>query len=315
MIVGVPDHNVLRQTAAGWLNLAWEITIREVEEFQENAIVFNMIEEAHGRDRAEAAVQRSRIAAQYKLNNAISLLQQSLEIFLKARIAEVSPFLLIAGDPQSWPKPEGTGAIEFSNFRTLDAVQLCRVVKLVSTNPLADQFVEFYDRLRKARNKISHLKAGDIHAEANSILIDILSAHKYLFPREIWVDFRREYMISTGQYNSDDFPKEKDEDYVHENITRELGVAFDELDANCIKKFFKYDMNKKGFRCPQCLKLRTEDAEWTFAQRQRNGNIKCVACQSVYTRQEYKDKINEYFSYLDGAERRRIDEDVRREFP
>ena len=53
MIVGVPDHNVLRQTAAGWLNLAWEITIREVEEFQENAIVFNMIEEAHGRDRAE----------------------------------------------------------------------------------------------------------------------------------------------------------------------------------------------------------------------------------------------------------------------
>ena len=88
-------------------------------------------------------------------------------------------------------------------------------------DPLADQFVEFYDRLRKARNKISHLKAGDIHAEANSILIDILSAHKYLFPTEIWVDFRREYMISTGQYNSDDFPKEKDEDYVHENILRE----------------------------------------------------------------------------------------------
>jgi hypothetical protein len=81
-----------------------------------------------------------------KLNNAISLLQQSLEIFLKAKIAEVSPFLLIAGDPQSWPSPNKLGQVEFSDFRTLDAAHLCRSARIVSTG-LTDQFVQFYTRL------------------------------------------------------------------------------------------------------------------------------------------------------------------------
>jgi hypothetical protein len=67
-------------------------------------------------------------ARTYRLNNAISLLQQSLEIFLKARIAEVSPFLLISGEPDRWPKRNSAGDVDFSDFRTLDAVQLCKAV-------------------------------------------------------------------------------------------------------------------------------------------------------------------------------------------
>jgi NAD-specific glutamate dehydrogenase len=98
MIVGVPNHHDLNETATGWLNLAWDITIQEAETFQEIEFMFQEIED---KTKAEEAIAQHWRAKRLKLNNAISLLQQSLEIFMKGKIAEVSPFLLIAGDDES----------------------------------------------------------------------------------------------------------------------------------------------------------------------------------------------------------------------
>jgi hypothetical protein len=145
MIVGVPEFAELHDTAIGWLNLAWEIAIREVSEFQEADVLFRDIEAAHGHERVEEEAQKYWNNARYKLNNAVSLLQQSLEIELKARIAKVSPYLLIAGDPQSWPKMDKLGQVDFSDFKTLDSTHLCRVHNIVSDRPLPLQFMQFYN--------------------------------------------------------------------------------------------------------------------------------------------------------------------------
>jgi hypothetical protein len=160
MIVGVPEFAELHDTAVGWLNLAWEIAIREVSEFQEVDDLFR-----------EEEAQKYWNSARYKLNNAVSLLQQSMEIELKARIAKVSPYLLIAGDPQSWPKMDTVGQVDFSDFKTLDSTHLCRVHNIVSDRPLPPQFMQFYNEARRARNKIIHLNAGNMKAESGAILL------------------------------------------------------------------------------------------------------------------------------------------------
>jgi len=124
------------------------------------------------------------------LNNAVSLLQQSIELFLKARIAKVSPFLLIVSDPQSWPKANGSGNIDFSDFRTIDAVHLMKAATAVSPVRLPSDFPAFFERVRKARNKIVHLHAGQWRVEVKAVLIDMLAGYEMLHPVLGWVDFR-----------------------------------------------------------------------------------------------------------------------------
>jgi hypothetical protein len=91
MIVGVPDSQELHDTAVGWFNLAWDIVIKAVEEFQEAVELFDDMEKSDGPEKVQDEVDKYWKSSRYKLNNAISLLQQALEIALKSRIAEISP--------------------------------------------------------------------------------------------------------------------------------------------------------------------------------------------------------------------------------
>jgi hypothetical protein len=310
MITGVPDHTELTETATGWLNLAWDIVIDEAKSFQEVEFLYHEIEERKGRELAERAINQHWNAQRLRLNNAISLLQQSLEIFLKARIAEASPFLLIVGDPQSWPSPDSSGNVDFAEFRTLDALHLCRAARIVSATSLPEQFVQFYTRLRKERNKIAHLNAGSIKAEAHAIILDILEAHRLLFPGQLWVEFRRNYVDSTGEY-SDKEGLFSGDDYTNDKICNEIEVALAELSSRDGKLYFQYDHRKKGLRCPHCLEQRHGDDEWRFAQKSKDGFIKCIACFSVFEIEEYAKKVVDYFGYLDEDGRRRVEEDTR----
>jgi hypothetical protein len=292
MIVGVPEFAELHDTAVGWLNLAWEIAIREVLEFQEAGVLFRDMAEAHGPERAEEEAQKYWSTAKYKLNNAVLLLQQSLEIELKARIAKVSPYLLIAGDPQSWPKMDKVGQVDFSDFKTLDSTHLCRVHDIVSDRPLSPQFTQFYSNVRKARNKIAHLNAGNMKAKSSEILLTILTAHGYLYEKGKWMDFRRQYTL-TEQKGGPNF--DYDEDFTNDNLNREFDAVRWELEPRHLREFFGYDVRKQGLVCFNCLDQRTSwcDREWDFAQRQRGGGVKCVVCSHQYTDVQYKELADE----------------------
>lgn len=288
MIVGVPEFAELHDTAVGWLNLAWGIVIREVLGFQENDYLFRDMEEADDREQAEEEAQKYWNVARYTLNNAVSLPQQSLEIELKARIARVSPYLLIAGDPQTWPKMNKAGQVDFSDFRTLDSIHLCRVHNIVSDSPLPPQFAEFYNDTRKARNKIAHLNAGNTKAKGGEIILSILTAHGYLYEKGKWMDFRRQHML-TEQSIAPDF--DYAEDFTNDSLNYEFEAVRYELEPRHLREFFGYDVRKRGLVCFNCLDRRTKrcDRQWEFAQRQRGGGIKCVVCAHHYTDAQYKD--------------------------
>ena len=107
MIVGVPTHIHLMETATGWMNLAWELIVAESQSLDEIGEIWTDEPGVWTREEIETELIDYLRSRRLHLNNAISLLQQSLEIFLKAKIAEVSPFLLIAGEASSWPSPQG----------------------------------------------------------------------------------------------------------------------------------------------------------------------------------------------------------------
>ena len=271
------------------MHLAWELVVTESHNLDEIDEILGDDTELWTPIQRKEAVETYLLGRRLHLNNAISLLQQSLELFLKAKIAEESPFLLIAGDVQSWPMPDASGNIDFSNFRTIDAIHLCKALRVVSKFKVTDEFVTFYDRIRKTRNKIAHLTASDVKAEVSAIMIDTLTAHKHLFPQECWMEFRHRFENEQPDHVLDGA------EFTHDVLTEELDTVFGVLQPRHIKAFFGFDPKIKGLRCPECIARRSKhsDREWEFAQKQSDGTVRCAACLSVMSTLEYKERLLE----------------------
>jgi hypothetical protein len=293
MIVGVPDSQELHDTAVGWFNLAWDIVIKAVEEFQEAVEIFDDMEKSDGPEKVQDEVDKYWKSSRYKLNNAISLLQQALEIALKSRIAEISPYLLIADPPHQWPNPNKAREIDFSDLRTLDAVHLCKVHNKIAQSPLPTQFIQLYDNVRKERNKIAHLHAGNAQAESSTIILVMLRAHKYLYPLAGWMEFRRCHLAAerteAPTYGSS-------EDFTNDRLNHEFEALKAELPPWALRDFFGFDPRKRSLKCFNCNDLRTDYSEqyvWDSAQRQKDGSIMCVVCQTTFTDIEYKARVKQ----------------------
>src|ERR1700741_1495595 len=79
------------------------------------------------------------LRAQPDLQLSYTLIQQSQEIALKAKICAVSPFLLLFGsDVRTWPKSDA----DFTQFRTLDASDLVKVANTVCPHSIITRFAD-----------------------------------------------------------------------------------------------------------------------------------------------------------------------------
>jgi hypothetical protein len=142
-------------------------------------------------------------AATRELSTAITIVQQGVELFLKGRIAEISPFLLIASDaPSRWPSPYDGKPIDFSQFRTIDAQDLVRVHDIFSENQLPEVFTARFDELRELRNTIIHSTGKNVTARAIEVVDALLFMHRSLFPNENWMTTRREFLRRSPCPNS-----------------------------------------------------------------------------------------------------------------
>jgi len=77
---------------------------------------------------------------------------------------------------------------------------------------------------------------------------------------------------------------------------REIRACIAEFEPRYLKKYFGYDARKRAVLCPNCLGLRSEwdDEEPYFAQRQKDGTMKCVACSKSYTSEEYSEEMAQW---------------------
>ena len=98
MIIDIPTANDFQHAGIEFINLAMD----QVFSLYDN-IENSELEEWGDCDEIESYWK----SAQRTLSNALTLVQQGIEFLLKGRIVNVSPFLLISGEPRTSKKHLG----------------------------------------------------------------------------------------------------------------------------------------------------------------------------------------------------------------
>lgn len=172
MITEIPTAQEFHKAGLNQLHLAWETAT-------------NLLRDAHekytGWELDEDSLEEYWEKSQVTLGNAFSLIQQAMELGIKGRIAAVSPFILVAQEHRQWPMEDAS----FSEFRTVDAVDLIRVHNAVANPPFDDNFRAFFDDVRRKRNRLMHSVPKDVF-EPGALIINVLKAAEALYGEKRW---------------------------------------------------------------------------------------------------------------------------------
>jgi hypothetical protein len=186
-------------------------------------------------------------ASKRRLTAALAMTQQGVEFVLKGKIAEVSPFLLLAEAPSRWPSPYEGRAIAFSEFKTVDAQDLIRLHDTVRAPQLEADFVDRFNALRLKRNTISHSVDKKLQIHTTEVIEAILFMYKALFPAENWAKTRRTFIerdpdstLSGGEYSRN-------------YACREMETVFELLSPAAVEKFFGIPRKQRRYICPACF--------------------------------------------------------------
>jgi hypothetical protein len=216
--------------------------------------------------------------AQRRLATAIALAQQGTELLLKARIADVSPYLLIAGSPREWPKGCDTKDVPFSSFRTIDAQDLLRAHDCIAKSRLPLSFRQNVERMRVLRNTVFHSVDKSRRFAADGVLIAVLESHESLVLGRTWTNTRKRHL--------DEAPGGWLRDLTAEFIVaQELATAIKLLSPADCKRLLKIEKKVRFYHCPGCA---NRDMDLTdherIAQLRPNGPsskaVYCFACEA-----------------------------------
>ena len=237
MITDVPTSNDFEQSGKAFLNLAWESAIGLFYNLTSSDLIES---DDWGHDEQDYWK-----ACQAPLATSLGLAQQGIELLIKARIASVSPFLLIVGNPREWPKSNGPN-IAFADFRTIDAQDLIRVHDMVMARVLPDSFKQRFEQMRRMRNSIFHTVDKRIEVQLNDVLKVILEASGTLLKTK-WVAMRREYLLT--EPNSIAFDVS---DYENAIMAKELMLIVDSFDPAFLLTHLGFNKKQRRYLCHSC---------------------------------------------------------------
>lgn len=273
MITDVPNGQDFRDSGVGFLNLAWD-----------NAIAFALDEEwikDCDEENVESVYWKK---AHRPLATALAMAQQGVDFLLKARIADVSPFLLIDGGPSQWPKGSHQSDVPFSEFRTIDAQDLIRAHDAVASQRLPDQFKTNYEKLRRFRNSIFHTVDKSVAVLVTDVLLSILQAINVLVGEYKWPRLRRQYI--------EDSPLSVavDGDFTRVQVNRELSKVIDLLKPAQVKDILGFNKHQRAYICYECILSCREyghEGLGRLAQLRPNTptstTLYCLACENERT--------------------------------
>jgi hypothetical protein len=184
-------------------------------------------------------------AATTKLATTLSIAHQAAEFFLKGRIVEVSPFLLVANSPKDWPKEDAEGNTSFSKFRTVDAQDLPRLHDRVAPEKMQSEFSILLEKLRTSRNAIMHTVASDLEVQVAELVKWILEIHRNLIGGE-WIQFRRNALDGAGTTHL------YSNDWINPQLVREFLAVKEMLSAGELEQYFQMPAKRRRYLCPYC---------------------------------------------------------------
>src|SRR5215469_15385811 len=147
MLKNVPTPDGMEQAALRLYFTAWDHVSGIISEMSQiDTETLSLQDDGsiiHVRDDSDITEFITR--AQPDLQLAYTLIQQSQEIALKAKICAMSPFLLLLGsDVRTWPKTDA----DFAQFRTIDASDLIKVVNTICPQGISSHFANLYQQIR-----------------------------------------------------------------------------------------------------------------------------------------------------------------------
>jgi hypothetical protein len=282
LILNIPTRDDFFNVANNYLNSSWGSVIELLREFE---VLGDMIEDssAHEDER-----QRYWGAANQTLISATALVQQAVEFYIKGKISDVSPYLLIVGAPQSWPRGCASNNIEFSSFRTLDAQDLIHVHNTVCENKFSDEFIQWFDELRDIRNKVIHTVDKSLKVKPEEALDFILYAHNY-FVAEDWFKSRAQYLEQTPANSMKILQGDAFNDsYNLGELLIEFRIITNVLRPAKLKYHLNFNKRVRILHCPSCIQKVSEMDDWdyesasdygkTYQLIQRTGSFICCLC-------------------------------------
>lgn len=281
MIIDFPTKDDFFNAATDYLNSSWDSVVELISEFEK---IVDLI------DDSKHSVESERYwgSAKQTLISATALVQQAVEFYIKGRIANVSPYLLISGSPQSWPKGCSKKDVEFSLFRTLDAQDLLKVHDTVCGTRFTDQFVQWYEKLRVIRNKVMHTVDKSLTVKPVEVIEFILFAYHYFSDTGSWFESRKHYLDKTPVNSVQMFEEDNTESYTLNALLNEFRTVMEVLTPAKVKLYFNYNKTKRSLHCPSCYQVVSQMDFWdhefihdcakTYQLTESEGSYECCIC-------------------------------------
>ncbi|WP_312737422.1 hypothetical protein [Stenotrophomonas sp.] len=245
MIKDVPERSDFDGIGNALLNQAWGDLISLLANLE---AAKNWLAESGDEEGADEADEEAYWAsAATKLSTALAIAHQAAEFYIKGRIVEVSPFLLLANGVRDWPRADSDGHTSFSKLRTVDAQDLVRLHDRCASAPMGDAFKRQLEDLRVQRNAIMHTVNKEIVLSSNDLIRTILGIHRNLVGGS-WLAFRRSSLENSGDRKlySDA------EGWLEENLIEEFQVVQPMLSVAEVQAVFELPAGQRRYFCPNC---------------------------------------------------------------
>lgn len=270
MIIEVPTPEAYFEASLSHFHLAWDIGVNLASEI-ENSGIDEWDDDGAGQERYWTQVKPN-------LSNAFNMIQQAQEFALKGRVAEVSPYLLLARDQRDKPKNSDKVDVPFSAFRTIDSSDLFRLHNTVCKQKLPLSFGDFFDEVRRRRNALMHHGPSAVSIGAPDILVAVLKSYKILFSGN-WASLRMK------RWNEGSLATLYSNKYMGDAALSELSFVVKMLKPAILKEHFGYHKNRRTYLCPECQgEARNLRGQVALAQLTSKdaAEIYCFVCGRTY---------------------------------
>lgn len=239
MITNVPTAQDLNKSALTAFFAAWHPLIQLFDDFNQS---FGL-EDPNFSDELEEYYEH----CQAELETIYALAAQASELALKARICEVSPFLLLLGQGASFGETDLD--IDFSELRTIDAVDLPNAVNAICASKVSDQFKQRFTDVRRLRNKIAHLGGAGKDSSPRDVMRLLVEQYAELWPDARFLNNWINY-IGSRRYS-----------FFHDGKWSSAEMEFADIQETCFsllskgefKKLIGFPKGQRRYICHECI--------------------------------------------------------------
>ena len=241
MIKNIPDAADFNRAAKASFFAGWNELMHILADFEMSFPPNDDGTEAWPEERMEYLQH-----CQAEFEKVVSHAAQANELALKSRVCAVSPYLLILGNEPKFKITQES--LDFSELRTVDAVDLPAVVNTVCSEKLPVKFHERYSKIRKLRNRITHQGAAGAILKQDELVSLLAEQYADLWPQKRFLQDWFRYLSSTrfsffhdGKWSTAGM-----------ELVETLGVFFRTTKNNQIIALTGSAKNKRRYACCNC---------------------------------------------------------------